>query len=215
MTDTKRLLKYFVFIFLLSFLLINFKEVSLVSNYLSYRSLWYGIERLFFPERLAMAKEVKIVEEIGAKKIENKINNKIEIPKIGVSAPILTSNTDEKKVLEGLLKQGTLLFPDFAEPGSKGQSIILGHSAPSGWPDIYFDNIFSDLNYLEKGDRIFVYYNGKEYVFEVVRKIIFYPKDEDKALVQNEDENPSLTLITCWPPGHSLKRLAIRARLTD
>jgi len=108
-----------------------------------------------------------------------------------------------------------LLYPDFSKPGEEGQTIILGHSAPPGWPDINYDNIFSNLGELEKGDKIFVYYNHKKYTFEVFDKKIFYPSEEDKFLYPDRQDDSLLILLTCWPPGKDFKRLAIFARPLD
>jgi sortase A len=229
--EKKVLLKYFLVIFLFGLLLFNWKEVLLLTNYkvIQYRiggifakdnssTVTYstpvldGDLKLKNEDRKNVQREKKPIIESRKRSAKN---NLIEIPKLGVSAPLIIPKTDEEEKLQALLESGTLLYPDFSKPGEKGQTIILGHSAPPGWPDINYENIFSKIGELEAGDSIFVYYNHEQYVFKVYDKKIFFPAQEDKYLYPPQREEPILTLLTCWPPGKNYKRLAVFAKLLD
>lgn len=218
MAETKQLWKYFLFIFLASFLIINWNEVSLVFNYFNYKVIW---ERISNPSAIPYDRE-ELPTEINASNSEentkengkeNFKGNFLEIPKIEVLAPIILSKATEEKELEKTLKRGVLLYPDSVLPGEKGQTIILGHSAPPNWPDINYDRVFNNLDKLEKGDEVIVYFEQKKYLFEVFEKKIFLPKEEEEILATDEENGSSLILLTCWPPGKDFKRLAVLTNL--
>jgi len=66
----------------------------------------------------------------------------LTIPGINVTAPIITAKTDDPEVISGLLDSGVVLYPGSAPFGGSGQTVILGHSAPTGWPRIKYDWVF-------------------------------------------------------------------------
>jgi len=112
------------------------------------------------------------------------------------------------------LKDGVVHYSQSALPGENGQTVILGHSAPSGWPKINYDWIFSRLNELNPGDEIFVNYKNREYRYEVIQKYFLKAGEEipDSDLTNS---NSMLVLISCWPPGVNLKRIAVEAELAS
>jgi LPXTG-site transpeptidase (sortase) family protein len=133
----------------------------------------------------------------------------IEISKIKISAPLIVDSRSEKEVVAAL-DRGAVLWPDSVFPGQKGEVVILGHSAPPGWPKIKYDWIFSDLNLLEKGDEIIVYFKNKKYVYKVENKIIL---NRGQDIPQKNREKSTLYLISCWPPGKNIKRILVEASL--
>jgi LPXTG-site transpeptidase (sortase) family protein len=211
----KKLLKPFILLFLVNFLIFNWNGVSWIFNY-----------------RVILGAISDFVGKISGKisdffaEIENKINslgqiaqaenvnflskeNSLEIPKIGVLAPlIIGENSDEKDLEEGL-NRGVVMFPDSALPGQTGQTIILGHSAPANWPKIKYDWVFSQLNKLEEKDEIKVYFNNREYTYYVKDKI-FLEKGEEIPNYSTDSGN-TLLLISCWPPGKNLERIVVEA----
>ena len=60
---------------------------------------------------------------------------------------------------------------------------------------------------MEPGDEIDIYYEGSKYRYTVTDKKIISSTDID-YLSSNLNTN-QLTLMTCWPPGTTLKRLVI------
>jgi len=198
----KEFFKYFLFLFLLSFLIFNWSKISWVFN----------------PKALFRYLASEIEKEIGQKPsqpkeekdfVEIEKENSIEILKIETSAPLVFVE-EENEVLEAL-DRGVVLFPNSAPPGQAGQTIILGHSAPPGWPKIKYDWVFSQLGELENGDEIFVYFENKKFRYSVVEKI-FLEKGQEIPKDINGSKN-TLILISCWPPGKDLKRIAIIANL--
>lgn len=196
----RKLLKYFLLFFLLSFLILNWGRVSFIFN-------WQVISQfLKTPFEKKIEKEISQPEE---KKFEySEKENSIEIPKIEISAPIILVES-EKEIKSGL-DRGVVLFPGSALPGQKGQTIIEGHSAPPGWPKIKYDWVFSRLNELEKGDEVILNFNHKKLNYYVTQKIFLNSGEEIAPKDLTNSEN-MLILISCWPPGKDIKRIAVMA----
>ena len=187
--------KPFAIIFIFSFLIINWNKIS---PFFDYRVLSAEIGKVFAKE------ELKTIE-IGLTEIPKE--GIIKIFKIGVSAPIIFSQVQDK--LDENLKKGAILFPQSAIPGQNGLAIILGHSAPRGWPKVNYDTVFSRLDELSLGDEISVKTGDKEYFFRVSKKF-FFEKGADLPINLTNSKSVIL-LISCWPPGKNLKRIGIQA----
>jgi LPXTG-site transpeptidase (sortase) family protein len=204
----KKLLKPFILLFLINFLIFNWNSVSWIFNYrviLGAISDFSGKISGFFAEtenKMNNLSQIAQAENVNFPLKENSL----EIPKIGVLAPLIVADSKEKD-LEAKLNRGGVIFPDSALPGQSGQTIILGHSAPPNWPKIKYDWVFSRLNELEEKDEIKVYFNNREYNYYVKNKI-FLEKDEE---IPNYSIDPgnTLLLISCWPPGKNLKRIVV------
>ncbi|HZV48130.1 MAG TPA: sortase, partial [Thermodesulfovibrionales bacterium] len=131
--------------------------------------------------------------------LENKVKlgqvqgNRIIIPTALVDVPILEG------VSMGQLSRGVCRISQSSVPGEGGNCIIEGHNlAEFGWwrPQSFF----SMLEILDKGTSIYIFYNGKKYVFKMKEKT--YKNVSDPKLY---DFTPGerLTLITCvstWSP---------------
>ena len=96
-------------------------------------------------------------------------------------------------------------------PGQTGQIVILGHSAPPGWPKIKHDWVFTDLQKLSPGDKVMVDVNNKQFTYVVKQKTII--KRGADVPTDTSSVN-SLTLISCWPPGKDYQRIAVQADLS-
>jgi len=136
----------------------------------------------------------------------------VTIPKINITAPIITAQTDNNDVIHGLLDSGVVLYPGSAPFGKTGQTVLLGHSAPAGWPKIKYDWVFSKLNELAKGDMIVITYNNETRYYRVVKTRVVTPQE---GLPESTVEGNSLMLVSCWPPGKDLKRIAVETTIMD
>jgi LPXTG-site transpeptidase (sortase) family protein len=198
----KKLLKPFILLFLINFLIINWNDISWMFNY---RVISGATSK--FIEILENKKDFIIrANEISYADKENSL----EIPKIGVAAPLIiieNSNNNFDKELD----RGVVLFPNSVLPGEMGQTIILGHSAPSNWPKINYDGIFSNIADLEEKDEIVLYFNHQKYTYNVNQKI-FLEKGEEIPNNIEASEN-TLLLISCWPPGKNIQRVIIESTL--
>ena len=135
----------------------------------------------------------------------------LEIPKIDISAPLIFARSGDKKEIEASLDLGVVHFFDSALPGEIGETVILGHSAPPGWPKIKYDWVFSRINELENGDEIIFFFDNKKFNYFVTNKF-FLEKGEEIPEYSASSENV-LILISCWPPGKDVKRIAVEARM--
>jgi LPXTG-site transpeptidase (sortase) family protein len=205
----KKFIKYFVILFLLSFILLNWVDYGWLFNYRVVGDLASDVLPLA-EEEIVEETVLPMIEEVETPKFEN---NTIRIPSINISAPILFyPDPTGNDILTKALDRGTVHFPSSVLPGEAGQTIILGHSAPEGWPKIKYDWVFSQVNLLQVGDEIFVYYNNQEYIY-LVKDTIFLEKGEEVPAKDNLSSQNSLILLSCWPPGKDYKRIGIVSEL--
>lgn len=142
-------------------------------------------------------------------------NFSIVIEKIDVNAPINAdvSVIDEKEYLESL-KTGIAHAASSNYPSSESGNVYLfAHSSINFWQLGKYAKTFNLLRKLVNGDKIHVFYENKDYVYEVVNKEIMkgwntYPLK--RAVIE-----PILTLQTCDPPGTTLNRLVVTAKLIE
>lgn len=210
--EIKRLTRPFLILFAISFLAINWSQVYWVFSYRAVSGVmgefFQGIEKkITDPVNAFFA----IEDEAGKTAVPSGKNNLIEIPSLGISAPVFFDKEISQREIKKALNGGAVAYPDSVFPGEKGQTVILGHSAPPNWPKIKYDWIFSDLSKLKDGDEIFIFFNNKQYVYHATRKV-FLNRGEDLPGPSVSAEN-TLFLVSCWPPGKDFKRIAIEAVL--
>ena len=139
-------------------------------------------------------------------------SNSIQIPQIGIEAPIIIGQSKDNLQLKNDLDKGTVLYPGSVLPGQSGQVVVLGHSAPPNWPKIRYDWVFSDLNSLVSGDKVIVNFNNKQYTYTITRKEIV-KKGSEVSIEGFDPKDNVLTLISCWPPGKNYERIVVQAIL--
>ena len=211
------LIKYFLFIYIASYAVFNWADISWMFNY---HTAGGFLEELVFGKEVAVAQnttEAPAPADSG-QAITGNIYEKtdkpdgIEIPKLDISAPLILSDSIDNEELEKDLKLGVVHYPDSAAPGENGQAVILGHSAGPTWPHIYYDWVFSHLDSLEPGDKIFVYYNGQKITYEVKSKTIL---EKGGEVPSYDRTKANLLLLSCWPPGSNTRRIAISAEVVS
>lgn len=136
----------------------------------------------------------------------------IVIEKIGVNAPVVADveSSNYEEYMEAL-KHGVAHAKGTKKPGEVGNTYIHGHSTLNFWQMGKYATVFTLLNKVGEGDRIITFYKGKRYDYKVVKKEIF-PGYDITPLLRHYDE-PILTLQTCDPPGTTLNRLIVTAKL--
>lgn len=224
-----KLIKAFVLIYIASFLIINWTDVSWVFNYKEVSGLVYdffnpypsidasSMGAYFHPNHSSskILKEQNLggQSQIAVKTSYTDKQNTLEIPRISISAPIIFSRSSDKASLTKDLNMGVVYYPGSVNPGEKGEIVILGHSAPTGWPKIKYDWVFSDLENLSIGDVIFIDANNKQYKYVVKSKDIIQRGEEANS--SGSISNNNLILISCWPPGKDFQRIVVRAELVN
>ncbi|AKM82769.1 TPA: class E sortase [Candidatus Berkelbacteria bacterium] len=133
--------------------------------------------------------------------------SRIIIPKIHVDAPI-NWNVKEDDILKSL-ENGVAHYQDTAKPGQIGNIFITGHSSYYIWSKGSYKDVFALLDKLSAGDKIYVQYNGANFIYEVTNAQIVSPNN---LTVLNPTNDKTLSLMTCTPVGTNLKRLIITAK---
>ena len=131
----------------------------------------------------------------------------ISIPKLRINDATVAIGGED-------LADSLIQYPGTALPGKIGNSVIFGHSIlPQFYSPTDYMAIFSLLPTLKKGDAISVRYDGIDYTYKVEE--MFEVRPEDVQVLDQNDNDSYLSLITCTPPGHPLKpkRLIVRAKL--
>ena len=117
---------------------------------------------------------------------------------------------DNPEIYQKVLTKGVAHAKGSGLPGYPGNTFIFAHSATEWLQANRYNAIFYLTNKLEPGDEIDIYYEGSKYRYTVTDKKIISSTDID-YLSSNLNTN-QLTLMTCWPPGTTLKRLVILAK---
>lgn len=92
-------------------------------------------------------------------------------------------------------------------PNIEGNTVIYGHRFTNRQ---LFSSAFLNLSNLKLGERIGLFWKGKNYEYVVFGKEVVYP---DENWILSESKTPILTLITCTPLYNPVMRLIIFARL--
>jgi sortase A len=138
----------------------------------------------------------------------------LTIKKINLSNVPIILNVDgsNEALYLKALEEGVAHFAGTALPGQRGNVFIFGHSEYYPNKPGNYKTVFIHLDRLKIGEQIIIKSEKKEYRYNVISKKIISPKDTS-VLAQSLDFR--LTLMTCWPPGTTSKRLIIIAKLSS
>lgn len=125
----------------------------------------------------------------------------IRIDKIDVEIPMIEGTEDE------LLKLGAGHFEITDLPGEIGNCVLAGHRSYT------YGKLFNRLGEIEVGDIIEVDFNKKTYIYEVYKVHIIEP--DDFSVLNRNNKDKVLTLITCHPPKVNTHRLIVHAVIRE
>ncbi len=136
----------------------------------------------------------------------------IVIPKINANAKVI-ANVNPGKYDEYIaaLKRGVAHAAGTVYPGQVGNSFLFAHSVGNFWEVNRWNAVFYLLRELTPGDEVDIFYQGRRFVYVVYDKKVVAPTETGYLAAQANF--PMLTLQTCWPPGTTLNRLLVFARL--
>jgi len=123
--------------------------------------------------------------------------NRIQIPAIGVDAPIVQGDGWEQ------LKKGVGQHIGTSNPGEKGNLVLSAHN------DI-FGEIFRYLEKLQPGDEIVLHTNQRAYVYVITRTKVVEPTD---VSVMDSSSEPTITLVSCYPYLIDDQRIVVQGKL--
>ncbi|MBP6989604.1 sortase [Candidatus Shapirobacteria bacterium] len=131
----------------------------------------------------------------------------LSIPSLKIDkATVIVGSSDLKKSL--------IQYPQTALPGQLGSPVIFGHSVlPQFFNPKSYLTIFSTLYKLKPGDDIIIDYDHIRYRYIIEE--MFEVQPTDLSVLEQRFDGRYLTVITCSPPGTYLRRLVIKARITD
>lgn len=135
-------------------------------------------------------------------------NFSIIIPKIGANEKIISNvNPLNESEYQKALKNGVAHAKGTSFPDGKGNVFLFAHSSGNFYENSRMNTVFFLLNKLEKGDKFSIVYKNKIYDYKVSNKKIV--ADDEVEYLKNNKNEEIVTLMTCWPPGTSYKRLLI------
>ena len=140
----------------------------------------------------------------------------IVIPRIGANAKVI-ANVDPKdsRVYQQALTQGVAHAKGTALPDQPGNTFLFAHSSDSILNANTYNAVFYLLNKLEPEDVFYIAYKEKLYTYRVVKKQLVSPTEINYYDKSADDADQTATLMTCWPPATTLKRLVVVGELTD
>lgn len=138
----------------------------------------------------------------------------IVIPKIQANSKVI-DNVDpfDSQQYQIALTKGVAHAIGTAYPGDPGNDFIFAHSSVNWYVANQYNSVFYLAHKLDKGDEIDLYYKNVKYKYIVSDKLIVDPSSI-QYLNNHGGTDSMLILMTCYPPGTSLKRLIILARQT-
>jgi LPXTG-site transpeptidase (sortase) family protein len=129
--------------------------------------------------------------------------NSVIIPSMLLDQPILEGPVSQTYQI---LDRGIWRWPTGSTPDKGGNTVLIGHRFTYTNPR----GIFYYLNKVAMGDEIGVFWNNKEYLYQVVSISQVNPND---TAIEDHTSNPELTLFTCTPLWLPKDRLVIIADL--
>lgn len=122
----------------------------------------------------------------------------IDIPKIGVYLPVRHGTGAE--TLERTV--GHVVGTSLPVGGAGTHAVLSAHSGMAS------AKLFSDIDQLAKGDAFYIHVLGEVLAYEVDQIATVLPSDT--SLLQIEDGQDLVTLVTCTPFGVNTHRLLVR-----
>ncbi len=125
-------------------------------------------------------------------------DNRLVIPKIGVNLPIMESQDSDASLWKGAWR-----IPNSSTPNSGGNTVLSAHRfryRPPSNLTLYL------LDKVERGDTMIVYWQGKEYDYQITETKIVPRENTDIAEPTLTDQ---LTVFTCHPLFSTKERLVV------
>ena len=138
----------------------------------------------------------------------------IFIPKIGANVSVVPNISPfDSKIYQQALTKGVAHAEGTVYPGQIGNTFIFSHSSVNIYDANRYNAVFYLLRKLDIDDIFYLTYQGKVYKYKVFDKKIV-EATEINYLNPNTKNNQA-TLMTCWPPGTTLKRLVVLGELVS
>ncbi|MBC7546638.1 sortase [Candidatus Saccharibacteria bacterium] len=157
------------------------------------------------PSRVAAATPIIV----DSSTVAPSANPEVIIPKINVQIPVkYGANSINEEDIQTDLEDGVVHYPTTVNPGQQGNAAYFGHSSNNIFNKGKYKFAFVLLHTLVPGDTFYLTHNKIVYVYKVIDRKVVDPS-EIGVLGPVAGQPATATLITCDPPGTSLKRLVV------
>lgn len=137
-------------------------------------------------------------------------NFSIVVDKIGATSRIIEAVDPNNSVIyQEALARGVAHALGTSLPGNGGNIFLFAHSSADILNASRFNSVFYLMHHLGDGDEIKIWYQGQVYRYRVTKKVVVSPTD--LSYMESNKGPEILTLMTCYPPGTTLKRLIVQA----
>lgn len=156
--------------------------------------------QLWYKERFAKQQQQQLSEQVDQ---DNPIKyigpNKLVIPQMFLDQP----------VLEGpniyTANKGIWRLPESSTPDKGGNTVLIGHRfLYSTKPAVFYS-----LDKLNTGDRVGLFWDNIQYIYEVSEVKVVSPSQTD---IESATDDDRLTIYTCTPLWTSKNRLVVIAK---
>lgn len=138
------------------------------------------------------------------------------IPKLGINVSVIQDvNPQNPKEYQKALSKGVAHAKGTSTPDALGNTFLFAHSSDTFLNANRYNAIFYLLNKMEPNDLFYVAYKGRLYKYFVVEKKVVAPTQIEYYHKPLPDYENTLTLMTCWPPATTLKRLVVVGALSN
>lgn len=134
----------------------------------------------------------------------------IVIPKIGANARVIADvDWQDSRFYQQALAKGVAQARGTALPGEPGNVFLFSHSGVDFFEASRYNALFYLIDKLVPGDEIILFYQREKFTYRVMEKKKVAP-DALEYLMGDVKQN-TLTLMTCFPAGTTLRRLLVTA----
>lgn len=134
----------------------------------------------------------------------------IVIPKIGANASVIPDvDWQNERVYQQALTKGVAQAQGTAKPGMPGNVFLFSHSGVDFFQASRYNAVFYLIDKLQSEDEIILFYQKEKFLYRVTEKKIV--NQDEVEYLTGDDRQETLTLMTCYPAGTTLKRLLVRA----
>lgn len=212
----KQILKFFSIILIIS----GFVILFLTYQNVVYLEFKYRLEKYLGYRYFLKTESIKVGDlTIPSPKVRQIVISPINtsfslmIESLNINSPVVKDVPiiDRNKYLEAL--QEGIAHASFSDyPNEEGANVYLfAHSSYNFWELGKYSSVFNQLNKIEQGDEVNLFYEDKRYVYKVDSKDFVNDFKIDETIYSGL--GPNLTLQTCHPAGTTLYRLVVKASL--
>lgn len=195
----------------ISSVLIFIGFLSIILGFAIFVAIFYPVISVEFNYQLDKS-QGKLVVKREIKPLDSQFG--IVIPKIGANAKIIPNvNPYNAKEYQAALTGGVAHAQLTVFPGEVGNMFLFSHSSVNFLEAQKYNSVFYLLYKMEKGDEIDLYFNGVKFKYLVTEKKTV--SQDDVKYLQGEGQKKTVTLMTCWPPGTTYKRLLVIGELQE